>query len=154
MSQARNTAHPTAPRTGPAALATTILLATVAPLLVWVVAVPLMRVDLVVDMGGGRPPQTISPGAIIVTAVVISLLAWALLKLLERVRGSADSAQRLWTIIALSVLVLSLFPLTSAVGVGAKLTLFAMHVAVGAVLLYRLGRAPTLGRAPSGAPST
>jgi|GEM_PF-7035776 len=148
MSQTRNTTHPTAPRTSPAKLATTILLAIVAPLLVWVVAVPLMSVDLVVDMGGGRPPQTINPGAIIVVAVVISLLAWALLRLLERVRDSADSARRLWTIIALSVLVLSFFPLTSAGGTGAKLTLFAMHVAVGAVLLFRLGRAP------SGAPST
>jgi len=135
-------------RARPSARAIGILTATAAPLIVWVVAVPLMGTRLDVDFGQGQPRQTVTATNILVVALAVSLLAWALLAMLEQVRTSAASARRLWSIIASAVLVLSLAgPLASAVGVGAKLTLLAMHVVVAAALLVRLGRAP------SGAPS-
>lgn len=135
-------------RARPSARGVSVLIATFAPLIIWILAVPLGGVHLDVKFGQGQPLQTITPANILVVAAIVSLLAWTLLAVLERVRASAASARRLWSILAGVVLVLSFAgPLTSAVGIGAKLTLLAMHAVVAAVLLVRFARAP------SGAPS-
>lgn len=110
--------------------------AAVAALVVWAVAVPLAGVALTVRMGGG--PQEVGPVSVVVASLVIGLAGWALLAVLERV---ASRPGRVWTVVALAVLVLSLLgPLGGAVGGGAMSVLIVMHLVVGGVLVGGLAR--------------
>ncbi len=103
---------------------------------VWVVAVPLLGVDLFVPAAG----STVGPGAVVLTALLAALLGWALLHLLER---RSARARRVWTVTAGVVALLSLAgPLTSGASAAVTTTLVAMHVVVAAVLIPTLpGRA-------------
>ncbi|MEV4476808.1 DUF6069 family protein [Nonomuraea sp. NPDC049504] len=110
--------------------------AAVAALVVWAVAVPVAGVALTVHMGGG--PQEVGPVSVVVASLVIGLAGWALLAVLERV---ASRPGRVWTVVALAVLVLSLLgPLGGAVGGGAMSVLIVMHLVVGGVLVGGLAR--------------
>lgn len=119
------------------ARALTVLAAVAAAVASWVVAVPLAGADLAVTQDG-RSAEVGAP-MVVAFSLVASLAGWALLALLER--GLRDRAGRIWTTIAGVVLVLSLIPpLTVEASTGTRLTLAAMHVVVGAVLIAGLRR--------------
>lgn len=115
-----------------AAVAGAVLLA----VLGWVVAVPLLDVDLAVSQGGTE--QVIGVAQVAGAALVASLLGWASLAVVER---RSRRPRQLWTSLALVVLVVSLgAPLSSGATTGARLGLAALHLAVAAVLVPALRR--------------
>ncbi|XRQ11230.1 DUF6069 family protein [Actinomadura welshii] len=106
--------------------------AVAAALAVWVVGGPALGNDLVVKQAG-REAMEVQAGAFITFSLAASLLGWALLAGLERV---TPHGLRIWTVIALVVLVLSFFPLFSVEATtGTKTVLALAHVAVAAVLI-------------------
>jgi hypothetical protein len=100
----------------------------------WTLNVPLGGAELTVRTNGTT--SVVGLGAVLVTALLAGLAGWALLALLERfVRRPA----RVWTVIALTVLVLSLAgPLGSGVGATTKIALVGLHLTVGLVLVPNL----------------
>lgn len=109
-------------------------LAAVAGLLVWVVAVPLAGIDLTfTDINDTK--KEIGPAAVIIFSVGPALLGWLLIAVLERLVPRL--ATRIWTIVAVVVLVLSLVPLLE-LGAGAAVMLAVMHIAVGAVIIVAM----------------
>ncbi|MET8337159.1 DUF6069 family protein [Streptosporangium canum] len=114
----------------------TVVGAPAAALAVWALAVPVAGTTLTVRMGAGTQP--VEPGLVLVVSLLVGLTGWALLAVLERF---ASRPGRIWTIVALAVLVLSLFgPLGSAVGIATMLVLVLMHLVVGTVLVLGLAR--------------
>jgi hypothetical protein len=114
----------------------TVVGAPAAALAVWALAVPVAGNTLTVRMGTGTQP--VEPGSVLVVSLLVGLAGWALLAVLERF---ASRPGRIWTIVALAVLVLSLLgPLGSAVGIATMLVLLLMHLAVGIVLVPGLAR--------------
>ncbi|WFE40451.1 DUF6069 family protein [Micromonospora sp. WMMD998] len=114
----------------------TVLVATAATLLGWVVAVPLAGVELIARAGDAE--QRVTPAAVAVSTVLAGLAGWALLALLERFTGRARTV---WTVVAALVLLLSLLgPLTGGVGRSATATLAVLHLLAGAVLVPGLRR--------------
>ncbi|MEJ3652221.1 DUF6069 family protein [Actinomycetes bacterium KLBMP 9759] len=110
--------------------------ATVAAVVVWGVAL-LVGVDLQVSMAG--TPMQIGVVAVILNALVPSLLGWAVLAVLER---RTRRARTIWTVVALVVTLLSLAgPLTGAADPGSLITLVLLHLVVAAVLVPALRRA-------------
>lgn len=114
-----------------------VLGAVLAALAVWVIAVPLLGVDLRVSMSpGGSDVQTVSTPFVVAASLLVSLLGWALLALLERRTARAAT---IWTVVAAVVLLLSLgSPLSSGTTAATKVTLALMHIAVAAVLIPTL----------------
>jgi 4-amino-4-deoxy-L-arabinose transferase-like glycosyltransferase len=109
-------------------------------ILLWIAAL-ILHVDLVVDPKNGQPPGEIAlPFAAAIT-LVVALLAWGLRALLDRL--APRRAARIWTIVAGVLLVLSFLPIL-AVGAsgGTKAILALAHLAVAAILIPTLGRAP------------
>ncbi|MGI5493677.1 DUF6069 family protein [Microtetraspora malaysiensis] len=107
-----------------------------AALAVWALAVPVAGTALTVRMGDGT--QLVGPVLVAVTSLLVGLAGWGLLAVLERF---ASQPGRIWTIVALVVLALSLFgPVGSAVGTAAMLVLLLLHLVVGAVLVLGLAR--------------
>jgi predicted permease len=75
---------------------------------------------------------------VILTALALALAAWGVLALLERF---TRNARRVWTIVAVAVLVVSLPPLAFLdATAGTKVALAVMHVATGLVLIFMLRR--------------
>ncbi|MGA6167702.1 DUF6069 family protein [Amycolatopsis magusensis] len=108
-----------------------IAAAAVAASLLWTLAVPVLGVDLTVTSIGGTAPQTVDLVAIVLATVAVSLVGWGLLALLER-RGKG----RVWTFIAVAVMVLSLAsPLLATGPVDARITLGLLHLVVGAIVI-------------------
>lgn len=115
----------------------TVLAATVATLLGWVVAVPLAGVELTARTGSDV--QRVTPVAVAVSTLLAGLSGWALLALLERLTARARTV---WTVVAGLVLLVSLLgPLSGGVGGAATLTLVAFHLVAGTVLIIGLRRA-------------
>ncbi|MGI5255885.1 DUF6069 family protein [Streptomyces angustmyceticus] len=109
-----------------------------ATLVVWVIGTVLLGVELDARMQPGAAVQHIGPAAVVLASLVVGLAAWALLALLERL---TVRPRRVWTVVAVVVLVLSLIaPLQSGVTTGAKVTLLCMHLVAAAVLVPALGR--------------
>ncbi|TDQ01002.1 DUF6069 family protein [Labedaea rhizosphaerae] len=107
--------------------------------LVWLIAVPVAGVDLVATpMGGSTMHVTLL--AVLVSSLVVGLAGLGLLTLLER---RSAKGLRNWTSTAAVVLVLSLASPMGGESLGAKLSLTAMHLVVGAVLIagFRAGAA-------------
>jgi hypothetical protein len=110
-----------------------VLLAALAPLLVWLVA----RIGFGLDV---RSPTydgqhfEIGPIQVLITALVPALLGWGLLALLE---GVTVHARLVWILVALTGLILSLSgPLSgTSISTGGRMTLILMHLAVGVVLI-------------------
>ena len=103
-------------------------------LLLWAINGPLTGHDLAVQQGDTR--QQIGPVAVVATALVAGLVAWALLAALERFTRRPI---RIYRIIALVVLVVSLAgPLDSGAGTSSRLALLGMHLTVGAALIIGL----------------
>ncbi|SDL41830.1 DUF6069 family protein [Nonomuraea jiangxiensis] len=114
----------------------TVIGAPAAALAVWALAVPVAGMTLTVRMGVGTQP--VGPESVLMASLVAGLAGWALLALLERF---ASRPRRIWTVVALVVLALSLLgPLGSAVGVATTLVLLLLHLVVGAVLVPGLAR--------------
>ncbi|WP_149824392.1 DUF6069 family protein [Streptomyces tailanensis] len=122
------------------------VLATVAAgALIWLVAGPVLDIDLRVPDGPGSTTTTaLALPAVLIGTAVISLLGWSLLALLERV--AANRARALWTVVAVLVLILSLFAPLFGEGLsgGNRATLVLLHLAVGAILVpaFRRSSAP------------
>lgn len=107
-----------------------------AGLAVWLVAVPIMGVELTARTGGGGE-LAVGPPSVAVAGVLAALAGWGLLALLER---AETRARGVWTAVAVTVLVLSLAgPLFQATTVAAGAVLVAMHVAVGTTIVVGLG---------------
>jgi hypothetical protein len=112
-------------------------LAALAAALVWVVVDPLLGVDLAVTRSGTT--TVVGPGLAVGMALGAALLGWAFLAVLERFTSRAE---RVWTITAVAVLLLSFaMPFNSGeADTSAKWSLLVMHLAVGAVLIPLLSR--------------
>jgi uncharacterized protein DUF6069 len=105
---------------------------------VWVIEVPVAGVDLVVHPVGATTQQ-VGFASVLAISLTASLLGWALLALLERVR--APDARRMWTFTAVVVFVPSLFgPLTGAATPLVGAALIVLHVVVARVLIAGLRR--------------
>ncbi len=117
--------------------AATIAAATLSPLLVWVIAVPLAGLDLVA--GAGATAQTVAPPAIVGATLVAGLAAWGVLALLERV---SKRGRLIFTIVGWAFLALSLLgPVMTGTAGAVLVVLLVMHVATGSTLVIGLPRA-------------
>ena len=103
--------------------------------LVWVVCVSVAGVDLAV--GEGATAMTIGIAPILIVPLLAGGAAWGLLSLLER---RARRGRAAWTIIAWTVLVVSLLgPVTMAATLATMVSLIVMHLVVGTTLILGLG---------------
>ena len=130
------------------ARALAVVAAVLAALAVWLVADPLLGVELAAPTKpGSEELQPITPALVAGTSLVAALAGWALLALLERFTARPRT---IWTAIALLVGLLSLTgPLStipsSTLANGVSLAL--MHLAVAAVLIPGLAAtAPSRAR--------
>ncbi len=107
--------------------------AALAALVVWGVAKALVA-DLRQPSFGSGDPQHLSAGFVIVAALVGSLLAWAVVALLERL---LENPRRVWSIVAPLALLISFGGPLSGHGISGdnRLALALMHVAVAAVVI-------------------
>lgn len=115
-----------------------------AGLAVWVVAVPVLGVELSARTGDGE--TVVGAPAVALAGIIAALAGWGLLALLER---AGVRAPRVWMTVAIGALVVSLAgPVFQATTVAAGAVLVAMHVAVGTTIIVALGR--TARSTPSG----
>lgn len=106
--------------------------AVIAAVAVWVLAVPLLGLHLIVRFGNGSP-QTIGIDFVVGASLMASLVGWGLLAFLER---RSTRARTIWTLLAISVLLVSLsLPLSAGTTASTRAVLAVMHVAVAAVLI-------------------
>lgn len=115
--------------------------ATLAGLAVWVLAGPVLGVELTASAGTGGSAGTgelvVGPVSVAAAGLVAGLAGWGLLTVLER---TVTRPRTVWTVVAVAVLVLSLAgPLVQAATPAAALSLVAMHVAVGATVIVLVG---------------
>lgn len=123
--------------------ATAALAAVLAPAAIWLVAVPLVGVDLQVAQPSGRAPAEITLPLVLVTALAASLAGWGLLALLERL---TPRARTIWTATAVA-LVVSFAPLLGpGTPTASRIVLALMHLAVAAILIPALAAAQLLLR--------
>ncbi|SNS41296.1 DUF6069 family protein [Actinomadura mexicana] len=121
----------------------TVAGAVAAPLALWVVTGPVTGLDPSAEMAG--EVQRVGAGPVIAGSLVAGLAAWGLLALLERVSGRPG---RVWTVIAVAGLVLSMTgPLGDAADGASMAVLVAMHLVVAAILIPGLGRSARPSRA-------
>ncbi|MFC7884726.1 DUF6069 family protein [Streptomyces sp. NPDC057376] len=118
-------------------------LAVLAPVMVWLVADPLLGHPLRIADG----EQTLDLGAVpvAVVALLASLSGWGLLAALERFE--VRRARAIWTGVAGAVLAVSFLPfIGDGMDGGTRVSLALMHLAVAAVLITGLGgRSPGAG---------
>jgi hypothetical protein len=116
----------------------------VAAVLAWLVAVPIVGIDLLVRPGGSAAQQ-VGLGSVVAVSLLASLLGWGLLALLERL--VSRRALTAWTVVAVVVLMVSLTgPLTAAANAAVAIALVLMHLLVGAVLIMGLRRTTVRGQ--------
>jgi len=113
-----------------------VAIAVAAALLVWIVATLAgAHLEVTSPLAG---TLTIDVLLTIAAALPAGLAAWGVLALLERL---TPRARRIWTIVAVAVLVVSLPPLALLeANLGTKIVLAIMHVAVGLTLIVLLRR--------------
>lgn len=108
-----------------------VLAATLAAALVWVIAVPLLGIDVrVPDSPGSETRVDLELPLVVLTAAIASLAGWGLLALLERFTPRAFV---IWAVVAVLVLLLTL-PYASGFTGQERAVLTIMHVVVAAVL--------------------
>ncbi|SNT65507.1 hypothetical protein SAMN05421812_12360 [Asanoa hainanensis] len=119
---------------------------TAAALLVWLLATPVLGVDLTVRVPAGLARSAdlpardvVGPGQVAAVAAGAGVLAWALLAGLERLTRHAAVV---WLSCALPVLILSLAGPLAATSAAGLLALAGMHLAVGVVLVPGLALTP------------
>jgi len=114
----------------------TVIASAFAAVVIWIIAVPVGRLDLVVRSGSST--QTVGLVSVAIVALVAGAAAWATLAILERI---VRNARLIWTIVGSLVLLLTLLgPLSLAVGPGTVWVLLATHIVVGATLILGLTR--------------
>lgn len=130
---------PAAPRTSHhLRRATAVLAAVLATGAIWLVAVPLLGVDLQVAQPSGRAPAEVTLPLVIVTALAASVAGWGLLALLERL---THRARTIWTSTAAVALVVSFTPLLApGTPTAARTVLALLHLTVAAILIPALAR--------------
>jgi len=107
-----------------------------AALALWAILAPVAGVEL--EAMQGTRQIHVGPGSILFASAAMSLAGWGLLAFLER---RTPNARKVWTILAVAACILSLgSPLVSGIGVGAKLSLAALHLIVGATVVLGLRR--------------
>lgn len=118
--------------------AVAVVLATLAAVLVWVVAVPLAGADLLVEAPDGSS-AAVEVSAFVASTLTATLLGWALLELLERFTGRP---RRVWTIVALVFLLVSFAGPLGMPGIETadRLWLALGHVVVAAVFVPLMAR--------------
>jgi hypothetical protein len=107
-------------------------------LTIWSLAELVFGLDIRTPALGGIPePTPIGGFEVLVVSGSLSVAAWALLALLERL---TIRARKLWAVIAIVALMLSLATPLSGTGITAanRLVLLLIHVSVGAVLIPTL----------------
>jgi hypothetical protein len=120
------------------ARATAVAAAVLAPAVIWLVAVPLLGVDLRVAQPSGRPPAEITLPLVLATALAASLAGCGLLALLER---QTSRARAVWTSTALVALAVSFVPLlTPGTSTTSRTVLAVLHLTVAAILIPSLAR--------------
>lgn len=112
-----------------------VVLGIAAALAVWLVAVPVLGVDLLVDAGGR--PQTVGPAEVALVAALAGLAGWGVVALFERTLRRPRLA---WLVAAPVVLLVSLLGPLGGATAGAVVALAAMHLAVGAAVIPLLAR--------------
>ena len=120
--------------------AATVAAATIAPLIVWLVAEFLLAIDVRSPaFGPDQPSAAIGPVRVILTALIASGAGWLLLAVLERM---SDRGRTVWAAVAGVVLLISLGGPLGGEGIttSSQAVLLAMHLAVGLVLIPRLYR--------------
>ena len=120
-------------RRAPALTAAASVLAVV---VLWLIAVPLLGVDLRVPMAGRAALTVTLPLIVAVTAAVASA-GWALLAILARY---TVHARQVWLGVAVTVVVSYAAPLSFAAAPAAIVVLALLHTAVAAVLIPGLAR--------------
>ena len=107
---------------------------------VWSLAEFALGIHLQAPAGAGYPePVDIGPLTVAVATAVLSLLGWGVLAVLEQL---TPNARRIWLLVALVALAVSLaMPLTGfGVSLANRAVLVLLHMAVAAVLVPALYR--------------
>jgi hypothetical protein len=129
------TATPLVRSSAPRGLAI-VVAAAVAALAVWLLAGALTGSEPAAQLGGAAVPVGLP--AVAAAALVAGLVAWAVLAVLER---TVAHARRVWSVTMCVGLVLSLAGPLGGVDGASILTLAALHLVTGAVLIPLLPRA-------------
>lgn len=115
-----------------------VIAASAAAVAVWAVADPLIGLTLEVKPWNSTTTTIVGPAHVIISAALAALAGWGLLAVLEK---TTPRAGRIWTVIAVAVLILSLSgPAMSSADASTAVTLILMHLAVGGVLIPTLPR--------------
>jgi hypothetical protein len=118
--------------------ATAVLAAVIAPATIWMVAVPLLGVDLQIAQPSGRPPAEMTLPLVVITALAAAVAGWGLLTLLERL---TRRTRAIWTGTALVALVVSFAPLLGpGTPIASRIVLALLHLTVAAILIPALAR--------------
>ena|SRR5829696_361487 len=126
--------HPSAKRT-----TGVVAVAAAAALVIWAVA-RLLGVDVEVELGGEI--RQVGPADILVTTIVAGLAAWVVYSLLARTPRTA----RWWPFVGSTAIAISMLGPSYLSDGAAPVTLIAMHLAVGAILIKGLLEARALAR--------
>lgn len=110
-----------------------ILVAVVVALTIWSAA-RLLGVELTV--GKGADPSQVGPVDVLVATVLAGLLAWGAHSLLARTPRTA----RWWPVVGSTAIAISLTGPSYLADRASAVALIAMHVAVGAVLIWGFAR--------------
>jgi hypothetical protein len=116
-----------------------VMAAVLGAVAVWTVAKVGFGVELYQPGKGSEPPVELGVGSVIFSSAIASLAGWALLAGLERFTAKARTV---WAVVAGVVLIGSLGGPLSGEGLTSanRLSLVAMHLVVGAVLIPLLYR--------------
>lgn len=130
-----------APRTGSTERRSLVVAAAaVAAMLTWLVADPILRIELEVLAAPGGTTTLVSAGSIVASAIIAGLLGWVLLAVLER---RTTQAVTVWRWVAGAVALASvLAPLSLAQNPGATVVLTLLHVVVAGILVTALPGTP------------
>ncbi|MEV1289079.1 DUF6069 family protein [Micromonospora sp. NPDC049679] len=131
----------TRPRARAGRRALVVLAAVLAASLVWLIAVPLLAIEVTVPVRYGASERVdLALVPVVFAALLAGLAGWALLAVLERF---TTKARLIWTVIALVVFVVTLPWMPDATA--AEITVLALlHAAVAAALIPGLPRAGRL----------
>lgn len=101
----------------------------------WAILAPVAGLTLEAQQGS---LMHIAAGQVFFASAAMAFAGWGLLAILER---RTFNARKVWTVCAVIACLTSLgSPLSSGIGVGAKLGLASLHLVVGAVVILGLRR--------------
>lgn len=136
---------PARPRTVTRALV--VAAAALAAIVVWVLADPLMGINVTVpETPGSRVFTDLQFLPVVATAVIASLAGWAFLAVLERI---GRRPREIWTVTAVAVFILTL-PYAPGFTVAERVVLALVHLALAVVLIVGMRRTMTTDTAGRG----